>query len=105
MPGPFPFGRRYEPVGSEGLVAAVAHGRDLALLAGAEPLLSGDVGGIGHGGEAGALVGTVAHGLVLAVAAGAPVVGLAGFHLDLDGTLLGDGGFGIGHGNLLGGKG
>ena len=86
-------------------MAAVTHGRGLALLAGAEPLLPGDVGGVGHGGEAGALVRAVAHRLVLAVAAGAPVVGLAGFHLDLDGTLLGDGGFGIGHGNLLGGNG
>ena len=86
---------------SEGLVVAVAHGSGPGVLAGAEPLFPGHRGGVGHGDETGALVSAVAHRLLFAVAAGAPVIGLARLHLDLDGTLLGNGGFGFGHAVLL----
>jgi hypothetical protein len=51
------------------------------------------------------LVAAVAHGCGPAVAACAPTVSLAGFHPDLHGAFLGDGGLGIGHGNSLEGKG
>ena len=74
-------------------MGAVAKHAVGALLAGAEidrPIFGG---GIGHGRESGAFVGTIAEWLRLALAARAPVVGLASLDGDSDGGGLGDFGF------------
>ena len=72
------------------VVAVVAEGRILAVLAAAEIHGLGLRGFKLHRREVGAFVAAIAEGLIGALPAGAPEIAFAGFDFHRIGTLLGD---------------